>query len=99
MVVLTAVLIIFLSILIRVGYDTITCYWLTPRSIKKIMERQGVCGPKRRPLVGNILDMASLISKSTAHDMNTISHDIVDRLLPHYVAWSKQYGTSPPIFI
>ena len=56
------------------------------------MEKQGVRGPKPRFLTGNILDMASLVSKATAQDMETISHDIVDRLLPHYVAWSTQYG-------
>lgn len=56
------------------------------------MEKQGVRGPKPRPLTGNILEMSSLISKSTAKDMDHIHHDIVGRLLPHYVSWSKQYG-------
>ncbi|KAL0378072.1 UNVERIFIED_CONTAM: Cytokinin hydroxylase [Sesamum radiatum] len=36
--------------------------------------------------------MASLVTKSTSQDMDSISHDIVGRLLPHYVAWSKSYG-------
>lgn len=89
---LTTLLVILLSLLIRVAYDTLSCYFLTPRRIKKIMEKQGVRGPKPRPLNGNILDMASLVAKSTSHDMHTISHDIVGRLLPHYVLWSKQYG-------
>ncbi|KAJ7975732.1 Cytochrome P450 [Quillaja saponaria] len=92
MVVITSLFIIFVCLLIKVAYDTVSCYCLTPRRIKKIMERQGVRGPKPRPLTGNILDMASLISKSTSYDVNSISHDIVGRLLPHYVAWSQQYG-------
>ncbi|KAL5581953.1 hypothetical protein UlMin_014395 [Ulmus minor] len=92
MVVLTTLLLILLSLILRVACETLSCYWFTPRRIKKIMERQGVRGPKPRPLVGNILDMASLVSKSTSHDMHTINHDIVGRLLPHYVAWSTQYG-------
>lgn len=49
-------------------------------------------GPKPRFLVGNILDMASLVSSSTSKDMDSINHNIVDRLLPHFVAWSKLYG-------
>ncbi|GAV75663.1 p450 domain-containing protein [Cephalotus follicularis] len=92
MVMLTPLLVMFLSLFIKVAYDTLSCYWITPRRIKKIMERQGVRGPKPRPLIGNILDMASFVSQSTSKDMNSIHHDIVDRLLPHYVAWSKLYG-------
>lgn len=91
-VLLTTLLVIFLGLLLRVAYDTLSCYFLTPRRIKKIMEKQGVHGPKPRPLAGNIKEMSSLVTKSTSHDMHTIDHDIVGRLLPHYVAWSKLYG-------
>ncbi|PKI75618.1 hypothetical protein CRG98_004019 [Punica granatum] len=56
------------------------------------MERQGVRGPSPQFLLGNIPDMASLVSKSTSCGMDSIRHDIVDRLLPHYVLWSKQFG-------
>ncbi|KAH7532901.1 cytokinin hydroxylase [Ziziphus jujuba] len=92
MVVLTALLVVFLSLFMTVAYNTLSCYWLTPRRIKKFMERQGVRGPKPRLFIGNMLELAAMVSKSTSHDMNTISHDIVGRLLPHFVAWSKQYG-------
>ncbi|KAM3285923.1 cytokinin hydroxylase [Capsicum chacoense] len=78
--------------LLKIAYETISCYYLTPRRIMKIMAKQGVHGPKPRFLVGNMLDMASLVSKSTSKDMDSIQHDIVSRLLPHYVAWSKIYG-------
>ncbi|KAL3527053.1 hypothetical protein ACH5RR_011709 [Cinchona calisaya] len=90
--VLAAVLVICVTMLIKVTYETVSCYWLTPRRIKKVMEKQGVRGPKPRFLVGNILDMASLVAKSTSQDMESINHDIVGRLLPHYLAWSKIYG-------
>ncbi|KAE9449452.1 hypothetical protein C3L33_18657, partial [Rhododendron williamsianum] len=53
------------------------------------MEKQGVCGPKPRFLTGNILDMASLVSKSTSKDMDSIHHDIVGRLLPHFLVWEE----------
>ncbi|XP_027078123.1 cytokinin hydroxylase-like [Coffea eugenioides] len=90
--VLAAILVACVTMLIKVAYETISCYWLTPRRIKKIMVKQGVRGPKPRFLVGNIMDMASFVSKSTSQDMDSINHDIVGRLLPHYVAWSKIYG-------
>ncbi|XP_044506863.1 cytokinin hydroxylase-like [Mangifera indica] len=92
MVALATLLFVFISLLFRVAYDTISCYWLTPRRIKRVMEKQGVRGPKPRLLTGNMTEMASLISQSTAKDMNHLSHDTVGRLLPHYVTWSQQYG-------
>ncbi|CAK9150704.1 unnamed protein product [Ilex paraguariensis] len=90
--VVLALLLICLYLLVKVAYETVSCYWLTPRRLKKIMEKQGVRGPKPRFLVGNILDMASLVAKSTSKDMDSINHDIVARLLPHFVTWTKQYG-------
>ncbi|TMW84948.1 hypothetical protein EJD97_024086 [Solanum chilense] len=77
---------------LKIVYETLLCYYLIPKRITKIMEKQGVRGPKPRFLVGNIIDMASLVSESTSNDMDSIHHDIVTRLLPHYVAWSKIYG-------
>lgn len=91
--VLLGLLAVCLVLLVRVAYETVSCYLLIPRRIKKIMNKQGVRGPKPRFLVGNLLDMASLISKSTSSDMDSINHDIVGRLLPHLVLWSKLYGT------
>ncbi|KAL3619007.1 hypothetical protein CASFOL_037235 [Castilleja foliolosa] len=94
LVVLITSMLLFLSLYLfsKVLYDTVSCYWLTPRRIKKIMEKQGVRGPKPRFIVGNILDMASLVSTSTSKQMDSISHDIVGRLLPHFILWSKSYG-------
>ncbi|KAI6670531.1 hypothetical protein NL676_005416 [Syzygium grande] len=76
----------------RAVYAALSFYLLTPRRIKKIMERQGVRGPEPRFLVGNLGDVSSLVAESTSEDMESIRHDIVDRLLPHYVRWTKQYG-------
>lgn len=92
MLVVVALLVVILHLLLKITYESVSCYWLTPRRIKKIMEKQGVRGPKSRFLVGNILDMASLCAQSTSKDMDSISHDIVGRLMPHFVAWSKLYG-------
>ncbi|KAH6784627.1 cytochrome P450 [Perilla frutescens var. hirtella] len=86
------ILLLVLYLMCRVGYESISCYWVTPRRIKKIMEKQGVRGPKPRFLLGNIFEMASLVSKSTAQDMDSIHHDVVSRLLPHFLVWSKAYG-------
>ncbi|KAF8111997.1 hypothetical protein N665_0069s0024 [Sinapis alba] len=92
LILLKSLLVIFMTLILRVLYDTISCYWLTPRRIKKIMARQGVTGPKPRPLTGNILEISAMVSQSVSKDCDSIHHDIVARLLPHYVTWSKQYG-------
>ncbi|XP_073057457.1 cytokinin hydroxylase-like [Primulina eburnea] len=92
LVVFMAIFILCLYFLLKVVYETISCYYITPKRIRKIMEKQGVHGPKPRFLVGNILEMASLVAKSTSHDMDSINHDIVGRLLPHFVSWSESYG-------
>ncbi|XP_075494501.1 cytokinin hydroxylase-like [Primulina tabacum] len=90
--VVSVVIFIFLYIFLKAAYDTISCYWLTPKRIKKAMEKQGVYGPKPRFLVGNILDMTTLVAESTSKDMDSIHHDIVGRLLPHFIVWSKIHG-------
>uniref|UniRef100_A0A7N0VLL5 Cytochrome P450 n=1 Tax=Kalanchoe fedtschenkoi TaxID=63787 RepID=A0A7N0VLL5_KALFE len=84
--------IVALFFIIRIACETISFYWLRPRRIRMIMERQGVRGPNPRFLVGNIPEMAKLIAKSTANDMNYVNHNVVPRLLPHYAIWSKTYG-------
>ncbi|KAK1263305.1 Cytokinin hydroxylase [Acorus gramineus] len=81
-----------LIILVRVASVTLWFYLWRPRCIRKAMESQGVTGPAPRFLIGNLFDMVSLVSASTSCDMDSVSHDIVPRLLPHYVLWSKQYG-------
>lgn len=67
-------------------------YWWKPRSIRKIMESQGIRGPTPRFITGNLGEMTKLRELKTAKDMDPISHDIVDRLLPHYVKWVHDYG-------
>ncbi|OMP09450.1 Cytochrome P450 [Corchorus olitorius] len=89
---LLTLFILFIALLVKLFLDTIDCYMVNPRRIRKIMAQQGVCGPKPAGVTGNMKEMCSLTSKSTAKDMDSIHHDIVGRLLPHYVTWSKSYG-------
>ncbi|XP_022954721.1 cytokinin hydroxylase-like [Cucurbita moschata] len=79
-------------VILSVLYDAVSCYWWTPRRIKKKMAMQGVGGPKPRPFLGNILHVTALLSNSTSQDMPSVSHDLVPRLLPHYLVWTAQFG-------
>uniref|UniRef100_A0A0D9XDJ3 Cytochrome P450 n=1 Tax=Leersia perrieri TaxID=77586 RepID=A0A0D9XDJ3_9ORYZ len=84
--------VVALLLLLRAAWVTLSCYWLTPMRIRRAMAAQGVLGPPPRPLVGNLRDVAALVAASTADDMHSLSHDIVRRLMPHYVLWSQSYG-------
>ncbi|CAL9774182.1 unnamed protein product [Musa acuminata subsp. burmannicoides] len=83
---------VVLSLLLRAVWITISCYYSTPKRIRRAMAEQGVHGPDPRFLVGNLKDIAVLVKKTTSDDMEVIGHDIVGRLMPHYVLWSKIYG-------
>ncbi|KAB2057507.1 hypothetical protein ES319_A11G173700v1 [Gossypium barbadense] len=89
---LTTLSVLFISLVFKLVFDTIHCYILIPRRIKNMMQKQGVRGPKPRRLTGNIIEMVTLTSQSTVNDMDGVHHDVVGRLLPHYVKWSNSYG-------
>ncbi|KAK4782729.1 hypothetical protein SAY86_007103 [Trapa natans] len=94
-VLLLILIIVFLTLVVGVARSAMSSYWLTPRRIKKAMERQGVCGPTPKFLVGNIPDIDAIFAMAKPKDSDvdsTISHDIVGHLLPHYLLWSKQFG-------
>ncbi|XP_040383696.1 cytokinin hydroxylase-like [Oryza brachyantha] len=80
------------ALLLRAAWVTLSCYWLTPMRIRRAMAAQGVRGPPPRPLVGNLREVSALVARTTADDMPSLTHDIVGRLMPHYVLWSKTYG-------
>lgn len=82
-----------LALLLGAAWVTLSCYLLTPMRIRRAMAAQGVHGPPPRPLVGNLREVSALVAEATAGDMPSLSHDIVGRLMPHYVLWSRTYGT------
>eukprot|EP01018_Ginkgo_biloba_P021383 Gb_19483 [translate_table: standard] len=75
----------FVSVFFRV-------YFWNPRRMRMFMEKQGVRGPAPGFMVGNLLAIANLREKEAVNDMEFLNHDIVDRLLPHYVKYSRLYG-------
>ncbi|KAF7065473.1 hypothetical protein CFC21_071571 [Triticum aestivum] len=79
-------------LLLRALWVTLSCYFLTPMSIRRTMAAQGVHGPSPRPLVGNLRQVSALVAEANAGAMTSLSHDIVGRLMPHYVLWSETYG-------
>ena len=91
-VLVTAIASAAVALVLRAVWLTLSCYFLTPMRIRRAMAAQGVHGPTPRPLVGNLREVSALVAKATAGDMPSLSHDIVGRLMPHYVHWSGIYG-------
>lgn len=89
---ITAVASAMLALLLLALWVTVSCYFLTPMRIRRTMAAQGVHGPPPRPLVGNLRQVSALVAEANAGDMTSLSHDIVGRLMPHYVLWSETYG-------
>lgn len=89
----TIPVILCLVMMIVVVMDFVRTYWLRPGMIKRIMARQGVLGPAPSFVMGNLREMGKMREQETSNDMTGVTHDIVSRLLPHYVRWSKIYGT------
>lgn len=90
---LASLSIIYLILLFRSTiWSGFSYYILIPAKITKVMNEQGIYGPPRRFLIGNLLDISSMVSKSTKSDMSDINHDILPRLYPYYLKWSERYG-------
>ncbi|KAI5082308.1 hypothetical protein GOP47_0002051 [Adiantum capillus-veneris] len=58
------------------------------------MRRQGISGPSPSFFGGNLQERNNLRKEAMLHDMQSLSHDIVPRLMPDYVQWSQTYGKS-----
>ena len=65
---------------------------LVPRRLKQVMERQGVTGPPPQWLMGNMGERMKMVLEVQQKDMDVGDYDLVPRVLPFHVSWTKQYG-------
>ena len=92
-VMIQSLVLVLFFIIVRVIFVFLKAYVWEPLRIRRFMERQGVKGPPPSFMVGNLMAIANLCEKATVNDMESLSHDIVNRILPHYVKYSRIYGT------
>ncbi|KAL0323109.1 UNVERIFIED_CONTAM: cytochrome [Sesamum angustifolium] len=64
--------------------------WL-PRKIESHFKKQGIKGPPYRLIYGNSQEIGQLL-KDAASKSIQFSHDILQRVAPHYYKWSAMYG-------
>ncbi|XP_022143205.1 cytochrome P450 734A1 isoform X2 [Momordica charantia] len=84
---LTLVVSLLLTVLLKFIYST---FWL-PWRIQIHFRKQGITGPRYRPITGNSADIRRLFSEAQSKPI-PFHHDILCRALPFYFRWSAEYG-------
>nr|AYM55642.1 cytochrome p450 [Croton stellatopilosus] len=73
---------------------TYSLLWV-PLKIQALFKKQGISGPKYRPIVGNSADIRRMYAEAQSQSKSTsssISHDVVHRVIPYLYYWSRMYG-------
>nr|APU50922.1 cytochrome P450 734A6 [Fritillaria cirrhosa] len=86
--VLGALAVILISILWRMVVHLI----LKPYAITRSFKKQGVEGPRYKFWSGSLEEIRSMKKAGREMIMEKHTHDIIPRLLPHYVKWLSQHG-------
>jgi cytochrome P450 len=86
---LVAILVVlFGSIVVKLFRDLI---WI-PYAHQKAYAGQGIRGRPYRILFGSVPEYTKLLRESHAQPIQNISHDIVPRMMPHFLKWRQIYG-------
>ncbi|KAH9326815.1 hypothetical protein KI387_006993, partial [Taxus chinensis] len=64
---------------------------LSPNRMKRMMQSQGIPGPKPMFLLGNVVEMKTIIRKAASME-SPAPHNLEPRFVPYFVEWRKQYG-------
>ncbi|KAK3147134.1 hypothetical protein QOZ80_3BG0278500 [Eleusine coracana subsp. coracana] len=64
-----------------------------PRAVAAMFRAQGVRGPPYRFLRGSLDEMRRMKAEGDKLTLDVRDHDILPRIMPHFVKWRDQYGT------
>ncbi|KAH9561112.1 hypothetical protein CY35_05G002100 [Sphagnum magellanicum] len=73
-------------------HSLVTKFWWAPLQLRKIMEQQGWKGPKFCIFVGNMPEIFKFRKRELSKDLGIRNFDIMSRVYPQYVLFSKKYG-------
>ncbi|KAI5656036.1 hypothetical protein M9H77_24829 [Catharanthus roseus] len=87
---LLVLLILLFFFILRFFHSVI---WV-PLKIQNHFRKQGLGGPEYRPIFGNTPEIRNMriAEAKTRPNSNSIPHDILRRVIPHYYNWSMIYG-------
>ncbi|CAM8923000.1 unnamed protein product [Rhodiola kirilowii] len=85
---------LLLLILSFFALKIIKALWWNPRKIQHHFSKQGVRGPPYRFFIGNVKELAALMSIASSQPLPLFSHNILPRVLSFYHHWNKIYGAT-----
>ncbi|XP_058770343.1 cytochrome P450 709B2-like [Vicia villosa] len=87
-----AMLIFTIMIMTKIWRICVVLFW-RPYAFTKHFRKQGVTGPPSYSCVhGSLHDIKTMMKDARKMIMDKHSHDITQRVLPHYHIWSSLYG-------
>lgn len=82
---------LFSSIVILVFKSVHSIIWV-PWRIQQHFNSQGICGPRYRPISGNVREYRRTHAEAKTKSMDGLQHRILHRVLPSFARWSDAYG-------
>ncbi|XP_074586591.1 cytochrome P450 709B2-like [Curcuma longa] len=84
----TLAVVLLLSLLLRL----LVCLIWRPYAITQYFKKQGVDGPGYKFFKGSSEDIKAMKREASGLILDTRSHDVASRVIPHYINWASQYG-------
>ncbi|KAL5998127.1 hypothetical protein ACLOJK_009062 [Asimina triloba] len=81
----------FLAITFFLLFKSIYSFIWIPYKLQDHFKKQGLRGPPRHPINGNAGEARKLIAEAQSSTL-PLGHGIVQRVIPRYDLWSKEYG-------
>ncbi|CAI9303041.1 unnamed protein product [Lactuca saligna] len=95
------------TIIVTWGWKVLYWAWLKPKKLEKLLRKQGYKGNSYKFLIGDIVELATMVKEARSKSIHPISHDISSHVMPfdHHVfnKYGKKsyiwFGPNPRIFI
>ena len=82
----------FTVLIISMIWKNLVILFWRPYALTRHFRKQGVTGPPYSLLSGSLHEIKTMTKDAMIMVMDTHSHDITQRVLPHYEKWSSIYG-------
>ncbi|KAK1416128.1 hypothetical protein QVD17_31916 [Tagetes erecta] len=86
------VIAIVVTMMVRWGWKLLNWVWLKPKQLEKWLRGEGYKGNSYKLLVGDMLELATIMKQAKSKPMMTVTHDITSYALPfdHHII--SKYG-------
>ncbi|KAK1416127.1 hypothetical protein QVD17_31915 [Tagetes erecta] len=103
----TIAIAIVVAVIVRWGWKLLNWVWLKPKKLEKWLRDEGYKGNSYKFLMGDMIELASIVKEGKSKPMLTVTHDITSYALPfdHHIIskyGDKSFvwlGTTPRMYI